>query len=152
TAADARGANFSHATLTGANTFNLIQDSGHIAGLDLRNSNSLVVRNHWRSIGVDQYLNADATGALRLRFDADPWGSTISFAPGIPVSLCGTLDLAFAPGVDLASQVGRTFDLFDWTGVAPTGAFNVSSPFGWDLSQLYTTGEVTLTAAGGLVL
>ena len=36
--------------------------------------------------------------------------------------------------------------------MAPTGAFTVSSSFGWDLSRLYTTGEVTLTAAGGLVL
>src|SRR6185436_10950821 len=112
TAADARGANFSHATLTGANTFNLIQDSGHIAGLDLRTSNSLTVRNHWMSIGVDQYLNADATGALRLLFDGDPWGSTISFAPGIPVALGGTLELSFAPGVNAASQLGHTIDLF----------------------------------------
>ena len=48
--------------------------------------------------------------------------------------------------MNLASQVGRTFDLFDWTGVNPTGAFAVSSPYAWDLSNLYTTGEVTLTA------
>jgi Dockerin type I domain len=40
--------------------------------------------------------------------------------------------------------VGRTFKLFDWSGVAPTGAFNVDSPLIWDFSQLYTTGEVTL--------
>jgi hypothetical protein len=42
------------------------------------------------------------------------------------------------------SQLGRTIDLFDWTGVTPTGAFNVSSPYTWNLSKLYTTGEVTL--------
>ena len=34
---------------------------------------------------VDQHLAMDATGTLRLVFDADPWDSTISFAPGIPV-------------------------------------------------------------------
>ena len=28
----------------------------------------------------------------------------------------------------------------------PTGAFAVSSPYTWNLSNLYTTGEVTLTA------
>ena len=79
-------------------------------------------------------------------FEADAWDSTISFAPGIPVTLGGTLELTFADDVNLASQVGRTFDLFDWTGVNPTGAFAVSSPYVWDLSNLYTTGEVTLTA------
>ena len=89
----------------------------------------------------------DATGTLRLVFDADPWDSTISFAPGIPVARGGTLDLTFAPDVDLASQIGRTIDLFDWTGVTPTGAFTVSSPYTWNLSKLYTTGEVTLTSA-----
>jgi hypothetical protein len=148
TGADARWADFSHTTLTGANTFNLIQSDGRIAGLDLRTSNSLVVRNYSLSIAVDQYLNADATGALRLLFDRDPWGSTIYFAPGIPVALGGTLELKFAPEVNLASQLGRSIDLFDLTGVTPTGAFNVSSPFTWDLTILYTTGEVTLLGLG----
>ena len=85
-------------------------------------------------------------GTLRMVFEADAWDSTISFAPGIPVTLGGTLELTFAADVNLASQVGRTFDLFDWTGVNPTGAFAISSPYAWDLSNLYTTGEVTLTA------
>jgi hypothetical protein len=44
----------------------------------------------------------------------------------------------------LASQVGRTIDLFDWSGVSPTGTFSVPDPHAWDLSKLYTTGEVTL--------
>ena len=48
--------------------------------------------------------------------------------------------------VNLATQVGRTFDLFDWTGVTPTGDFTVSSPYAWDLSNLYTTGQITVTA------
>ena len=61
------------------------------------------------------------------------------------------MELTFAPDVNLSSQIGRMIDLFDWTGVAPTGAFTVSSPYTWDLSNLYTTGEVTLTAAPGLV-
>jgi hypothetical protein len=79
-------------------------------------------------------------------FEADAWDSTISFAPGIPVTLGGTLELTFAENVNLASQLGRTFDLFDWTGVTPTGAFSVSSPYVWNVSNLYTTGQVTLTA------
>ena len=69
-----------------------------------------------------------------------------SFAPGIPVALGGTLELTFADDVNLASQVGRTFMLFDWTGLNPSGKFEIVSPYTWSLSNLYTTGEVTLTA------
>jgi hypothetical protein len=79
-------------------------------------------------------------------FEADAWDSTISFAPGIPVTLGGTLELTFAADVNPATQLGRTFDLFDWTGVTPTGAFTVSSAYTWNLSNLYTTGEIMLTA------
>ena len=89
-------------------------------------------------------------GNLQVLFDADAWDSTISFQSGIPVTLGGNLELSFATDVDLASQVGRTFDLFDWTGVNPTGQFEVASPYTWDLSNLYTTGEVTLTAVAVL--
>ncbi len=44
--ADARGANFLLARLAGANTANLIQSNGHIAGLDLTAGASLVVRDY----------------------------------------------------------------------------------------------------------
>ena len=66
------------------------------------------------------------------------------------MALGGTLELTFAAGVNVASQIGRTIDLFDWIGVTPTGAFTVSSPYTWNLSNLYTTGEVTLTARADL--
>ena len=67
-------------------------------------------------------------GTLRMVFEADAWDSTISFAPGIPVTLGGTLELTFADDVNLAGEVGRTLKIFDWTGVSPTGAFAISSP------------------------
>ncbi|MEX0612979.1 MAG: pentapeptide repeat-containing protein [Pirellulales bacterium] len=160
--ADSRGANFYLATLTGANTSNLIQSDGHVAGLDLSAGASLVVRDYDGNpaayptptgplpIVVEQHLAMDAAGTLRVVFDADPWDSTISFAPGIPVARGGTLELDFAPDVNVATQIGRTIDLFDWTGVTPTGAFTVSSPYTWNLSNLYTTGEVTLAAVPSL--
>jgi uncharacterized protein YjbI with pentapeptide repeats len=159
--ADTRGANFYLATWYGVNTNNMIWPGGHIAGLGLTNGASLVVRNYdghpdaappagvW-PIVVDGQVTMDTTGKLRLVLDADPWGSTISFAAGISVVLDGTLELDFAPGVSISSQIGRTFDVFDWTGVTPTGTLNVASPFTWNLSSLYTTGEVTLTAAPGV--
>jgi hypothetical protein len=144
---------------------NLIRPNGHIDGLDLQAGGRLVVRDYDGDpartnplfdgtstpvppipITVDQKLVMGSIGTLRMVFEADAWDSTISFAPGIPVTLGGTLELTFASDVNLASQVGRTFDLFDWTGVAPTGAFDVSSPYHWNLSNLYSTGEITLIA------
>ena len=72
-------------------TANLIRPNGHIAGLDLTAGASLIVRDYDGNpstgllpIVVDQHLATDATGTLRLEFEADPWGSTISFAPGNP--------------------------------------------------------------------
>ena len=59
-------------------------------------------------------------------------------------SLGRHIELDFALGVNVTGQIGRTFDVFDWAGVYPAGAFTVSSPYTWDLSQLYTTGDVTL--------
>jgi hypothetical protein len=162
TAADARGA--SNLELpSSAITTNLIRPDGHVNGLELDTDRRLIVRdydgnpNNYDQYGnlnpislipitVDEHLAMGPGGTLRMVFEADVWDSTISFAPGIPVTLGGTLELTFAADVSLASQVGRTFDLFDWTGVNPTGAFAVSSPYAWNLSNLYTTGEVTLTA------
>jgi hypothetical protein len=164
TSADARGArNLDNLLFEGAGTTNLIWPDGHIEGLDLVKSDLLVIRDYdgnstiltwWFTpppttdppthISIDQHLTMGPGGTLRMVFDADSWNSTISFAPGISVTLGGTLELLFDGDVNLASQIGRTFDLFDWTGVNPTGAFNVISPYAWELSNLYTTGEVTL--------
>jgi hypothetical protein len=144
----------------------LILPDGHIDGLDLEAGGLLVVRDD--DVGsayypdalpipvtVDQYLAMGPDGTLRMVFEADAWDSTISFAPGIPVTLGGTLELTFAADVNPASQLGRTFHLFDWTGVTPTGEFAISTPYRWNLANLYSTGEVTLTAVpepGGVAL
>jgi uncharacterized protein YjbI with pentapeptide repeats len=154
--ADTRGA-YLYPIPADAITINLIRPNGHIDGLDLPANAVLVVRNYDGQLGngttsppiaitVDQQLAMETGGTLRIVFEADAWDSTISFAPGIPIALGGTLELTFADDVNLSSQVGRTFDLFDWTGVSPTGVFAVYSPYRWNLSKLYTTGEVTLAA------
>jgi uncharacterized protein YjbI with pentapeptide repeats len=156
TAADARGAYLFPSPAEGI-TSNLIRPDGHLNGLDLDAGNLLVARDYDGGsaylasgapipITVDQHLAMGPGGTLRMVFEADAWDSTISFAPGIPVTLGGTLELTFAAEVNLASQVGRTFDLFDWSGVHPAGAFAISSPYAWDLSNLYISGEVMLTS------
>jgi hypothetical protein len=152
---------------------------GSINGLDLSSGRSLIVRDYDGDAGTFNYhynstyitdhtppvyhtahgpiaitvqtgMDMGTDGVMKMIFEDDPWDSLISFSPGIAVTLGGTLDLTFADGVDLSSQVGRTFKLFDWTGASPTGAFNIDSPYTWDLSNLYSTGsnmgEVTLLA------
>ena len=48
------------------------------------------------------------------------------------------------------TRLSASIVLFDWTGVTPTGAFTVSSPYTWNLSKLYTTGEVILTTLAAI--
>ncbi|HEX2971271.1 MAG TPA: hypothetical protein VHP11_02995 [Tepidisphaeraceae bacterium] len=84
--------------------------------------------------------------------DSSDWTSPICFEPGIDVHLGGTLELQFAEGVDVSSQAGRIFHLFDWTGVQPQGEFKVQSPWIWDLSQFYQTGDVRLVPEPGAAL
>ena len=137
---------------------NAITGAGTVFGLDLAEGDLLRVRDYDGNpqrvpplapiaIKVKDHLAMSGTGRLELSFEADPWDSLISFDPGISVDLGGVLELDFAADVNLLSQVGRTLELFDWTGVTPTGSFTVQSPYVWDLSQLYTTGEVTLLSA-----
>ncbi len=155
TGADTRGAmwlQFAGATLT-----NTILVDGRVVGLELGAGQTLVVRDYDGNpaatppgppipIHIERQFVVDAGGMLQMNFDADAWDSTISFDSAIPVMLGGSLGLDFALGVDQDTQIGRTFDLFDWTGVTPSGAFDVASPYSWDLSQLYTRGDVTLLA------
>ena len=68
---------------------------------------------------------------------------------GSPVTLGGTLELDYVGAYDPASLLGDSFQVFDWTGVSPTGAFanissNLPAGYSWDTSQLYSTGDVTL--------
>jgi len=147
--ADARGAvglNLNNAQ----SSSNLIGPDGRIAGLSLSGGQQLFVRNYSGTspipIRVQSGMAMGSDGVLTMNLDANPWTSTVSFDQSVDVALGGTLQLGFAAGVDAASQVGRTFDLFDWTGVNSVGSFAVidGGSYQWDLSHLYTTGEVTL--------
>lgn len=134
TAADARGSSLfcpvftsdsSHIHIVGADAIatNLIRPDGHIDSLDLEFGGLLVVRDYdgdpgdfYRDpvppipITIDQRLTVGPGGTLRMVFEADAWNSTISFAPGIPVTLGGTLELTFA-----ATNVRNVTDTTHWT-------------------------------------
>jgi uncharacterized protein YjbI with pentapeptide repeats len=146
---------------------NTILADGTVPGLVLAAGEQLIVRDDdggpnalprheypdrlpsaWPPIKVtmQDHLAMAGNSQLALLFDADPWDSLISFEPGIPVQLGGALELTFTDDVDVANQVGRTLRIFDWTGVSPIGQFEVRSPYLWDATNLYTTGEVRLVA------
>jgi uncharacterized protein YjbI with pentapeptide repeats len=172
--ADLNGAVLTGADLTGADlrspfswspdatsvTTNLIWHDSSVRSVELASGQSLAIRDYdpiphfpaesTNPITVLNEFAVEAGGLLKIVLEADQWDSTISFIQGIPVALAGTLELNFAGGVDVAGQVGRTFNLFDWSGVDPYGEFTVASPYAWDLSKLYTTGEVTLSAITAL--
>jgi hypothetical protein len=153
--ADTRGA-------TGLNTSgatsmkNLINPDGSINGLSLSNGQTLVVRNYTASsipIKVHTSMTMGTNGTLQVVLDGNAWGSTISFDAGIPVALGGTLDVTLAPGVTPASLLATPVQLFNWTGVTPAGTFawqddQAATGYVWDISQLYSTGAVTLYSGG----
>ncbi len=152
--ADLRNASSSLVDLADATSHNAILSDGTVAELSLTAGERLVVHRYKGDpdlsipISVQHRMTMSGGGTLQLHFDADSWNSEINFEPGIPVQLGGTLELTFVDDVDVATQIGRTIRVFDWAGVEPTGAFTVSSFYPWDVSQLYTTGEVTLLLPG----
>lgn len=160
------GSNFTRADLRGSIAFqengvvtaNMIRANGQIDGLSLGTGDVMLIRDHDGrpnpfgppappvAISIRQRMEIPPGSTLRMIASDDAWGSLISFQAGIPVQLGGTLQLSLEGSVDPAQFVGRSFRLFDWTGVSPAGTFQVSSPYVWDTSRLYTTGEVALQA------
>ena len=111
----------------------------------------LIIRNYPMVITMALAAQFNATSDLQIMVDSN-WGSTIHLDTNhITPSLNGTLDLEVAPGVDPATLVGTTFQVFVWN--APLAGSNhfatiVSSPgLTFDTSNLYTNGTVTLTSA-----
>jgi len=115
------------------------------------NNPTLLVRNYTGNVPIHilTSMSMSPAASLVLEFDGNPWGSTMTFDSGIPVMLDGDLELDLIAGVAPASLMGDTFQLFNWTGVSPSGQFaqitgNLPAGYSWDTSQLYTTGDVTL--------
>jgi autotransporter-associated beta strand protein len=140
-------------------TTNTILPGGTIQGLNLNATNpTLFVRNYnyayYTPIHVQQGMTLTQSASLVLEFDGNPWGSTISFDSGIPVTLGGNLALDLVAGVNPAGLVGDSVQLFNWTGVDPSGQFasitnGLPPGYSWNTSQLYTTGDVTLVPTTG---
>ena len=156
--------------LAGAASRNAILPDGTIAGLELTAGERTIVRDDDGvtaapqpsilsllfnlqpaartpiPLTIQDHMTMAPGSDLQLLFETDPWDSLISFEPDIPVQLGSALELTFADDVDVVTQLGRTLRIFDWAGVNPSGQFEIRSPYVWNVSNLYTTGEVTLVA------
>lgn len=86
-----------------------------------------------------------AGGTLKILLE-DDWRSTLIFFRSSNALVDGTLQLLFDDAAVPANAVGKSFDLFDWPAIGPRGTFEiVTDPKHiWDLSNLYSTGVVTL--------
>ena len=160
TAADLRGVMGFAWLFLPPTTTNAILTDGTIQGLQLNSTNpALTVRNYAGGgplnsgpmpIQILTSMSMDSNATLQFQLGGGTWGSTISFAAGIPVTLGGNIELGVAPGVNPASLLGNNVQLFDWTGVSPSGNFSqiVSDPmptrYSWSTSALYTLGQVGL--------
>jgi uncharacterized protein YjbI with pentapeptide repeats len=154
------GGNFSDSDLRGAILWsgkndistNAIHPLGGIHGLDLRNGETLAITNDPMPITVLTSARLRPASNLDLLLEPD-WTSFIRFGPGVTPSPGGNLDLNFAAGTDPSTFVGDTFHLFDWGN--PPQYFDhftsvISQPgYTFDLSDLYSSGDVTLVSAGG---
>jgi uncharacterized protein YjbI with pentapeptide repeats len=132
----------------GATIINAIMPDGTIQGLHLDQANSsLIVRNSFyplmMPIHLSQEVQLESGSIMEFILTDESWHSTISFDKDIPVTLVGDLQLEI-DSTNPVYLIGASFQLFDWTGVNPTGQFQILSDYVWDTSHLYTDGTVTL--------
>ena len=129
---------------------NTIDERGYIESLNLLEDEVLQIANYDfnTDIHIFNQMKIDNSGGLKFIFNEDNWYSTVNIESGTIINLAGTLELDFADDVDISSLIGTTFDLFDWNGLLTENDIFDNITFvgntEWDLSNLYTTGEVTL--------
>jgi uncharacterized protein YjbI with pentapeptide repeats len=129
-------------------THNTIRPDGSIQGLALLTGEQLIVRNNPRAVTVTASATFDSASTLSCMLDQN-WTSPIGFAPGLMPRLGGALDLEIVSGTDPSTLVGTTFQLFNWNGLLPSGdqfsSYTTAPGLTWDLTNLSSTGTVTLT-------
>ena len=134
---------------------NTILADGTINGLSLASGETLPIHNYAKAISVKGASPTFGSGStLKAVYDGNSWGSTTSFAAGANVAMTGaTLDSTLDPSVNVYNLVGtHTFELFNWGTATESGTFAVTSDIGigcWNVSNLYSTGNVGLTVLSG---
>ncbi|MEI8196188.1 MAG: PEP-CTERM sorting domain-containing protein, partial [Phycisphaerae bacterium] len=130
-------------------TANTILPDGTIQGLALAAGETLVIRNNPLAITVNSQASFNPTSTLLCQLERN-WSSVVQFSSGVTPGLDGRLDLELAAGVDPSMMVGLSLQLFQWN--APLDSADrfssiVTDPrLSFDLSNLYTTGTITINA------
>ena len=106
---DLRGA----CAIEAANASNTIMHDGLVNGLDLAETQRLVVRDHELPLRVEQSMALTDFATLELRFEDATWRSTVMVQTGVNPGLGGTLALHMDPEANIHDLVGLTFKLFD---------------------------------------
>lgn len=126
---------------------------GSTPGLNLLAGDTLTIRDNPIAVTVDTTF-AIAPGAT-LEFVLSDADFTSTVSTSLQPTLAGTLALNLAPGLDPASLLGTTFDLFNFNGLLPNTTFDAITTnlnpamYSWDTSDLYLGGTVTLIPAPG---
>jgi len=101
------------------------------------------------AFGGDVSIGSAATVRMELAGATVPQYDRIAAAASL--ALGGTLDVTLAAG--FMPTVGQSFDLFDWgtrSGVFASINLPTIAGIGWNTSQLYTTGVISVTSATAL--
>lgn len=134
-----------------ATFFGWVGGIGSFGGAGTKNfANGYAPGNSAALVALDGSVNFDA-GALAMELGGTAAGSGHDkLVFGGPVALGGaSLQVLWLDG--FAGQAGDHFDLFDWNG-SPAGRFasirlpTLAAGLAWDSSQLYTSGELNITA------
>ena len=85
--------------------------------IDSNDYGYLLIRNIDQDIPIHFRGNVTtpSTSTLQFILDDQAWHSTILFDPHSVVSLSGGLYIELEAGVPLASLIGKTYKLFDWS-------------------------------------
>jgi hypothetical protein len=132
------------------NVTNLIRPDGSVLNLHVENGEKFLVRNSAIAVTVKTAASMTDHAIVEFRLE-DGWTSPVTFEAGVTPSLDGVLSLRLAPGAVAEDLVGHTFRLF--TRNAPLAGDNrfasvYQDPGAtFDLSDHYTTGEVTFRGA-----
>ncbi|CAD5371015.1 conserved exported hypothetical protein [Rubrivivax sp. A210] len=134
-----------------ATFFNWVGGIGSFDGAGTKNfANGYAPGNSAALVALDGSVNFEA-GALAMELGGTAAGSGHDkLVFGGPVALGGaSLQVLWLDG--WAGQAGDHFDLFDWNG-SPAGRFasirlpTLAAGLAWNSSQLYTSGELSITA------
>ena len=149
--ADARGA-LDMIYATAGDTTNFVQPDGTVSGLHVAAGEQVRVLDYdgMAGIYVMEGFSIDPEGMLLVGLEDADWGSTIAFDPAVSVVFDGVLRIELCN--DFLPVPGDQWQLFDFTGVTPSGNFDdyrlpALTGAAWDTSTLLSDGVLRLVSS-----